>query len=107
MFDEEINEIFRYEILIGQIMHLYNLLDGDIILNEKLYRNNNKISKEKDINEIKSINIINDNLNIININKIINKEDNEKEELENEIKNDSESDEEEEEEEEEGKNEDI
>jgi len=109
MFDEEINEIFRYEILIGQIMHLYNLLDGDIILNEKLYRNNNKISREKDINAIKSINIINDNLNIINTNKIIiHKEDNEKEELENEIKNDSESDEEEEEvEEEEGKNEDI
>ena len=101
-FEEEINEIFRYEILIGQIIHLYNLLDGDIILNEKLYRNNNKISREKDINTIKTINIINDNLNVINTNKvIIQKENNEKEGLENEIKNNSESDEEEEEEEEE------
>ena len=71
-FEEEINEIFKKEILIGQAMKLYLLLDGNKILYEKLYKNKYKdLNKDKIIQENNNLNKINipDNMNIININK--------------------------------------
>ena len=70
-FENEIDEIFKSQILVGQTMELYKLLDGNSILYDKLYKNK---AKEK----------INDEL-------LINKElDN----IENKIKNENNEDEE-------------
>ena len=41
-FDIEIFEIFKLKILIGHTWDLYNLLQGDNILNEELYKNKEK-----------------------------------------------------------------
>jgi hypothetical protein len=50
-FDNEIDEIFKSEILVGQSLDLYNLLDGDNILQDKLYKNKDKNKNELDVKE--------------------------------------------------------
>ena len=53
LFDNEIFEIFKYKIIIGQIWDLYNLLEGDNILNEELHKNDKiqEINNENELNE--------------------------------------------------------
>ena len=47
-FENEIDEIFKSQILVGQAMELYKFLDGNSILYDKLYKNK---SKEKNNDE--------------------------------------------------------
>ena len=86
-FEEEINVIFKYNILIGQAVSLYSLLDGDNILYEKLFKNkkysNNKIIQINNSENKNKKSDNNKNLNKINI-----------KEKEYEYKMDTESDEE-------------
>ncbi len=50
-FDNEIDEIFENEILVGQCLDLYNVLDGDNILQDKLYKNKDKNKNDLDVKE--------------------------------------------------------
>ena len=47
-FENEIDDIFKSKILVGQATELYKLLDGNTILYDKLYKNKNK-EKEKEL----------------------------------------------------------
>ena len=89
-FDNEIEEIFKLEINIGQSFNLYNLLEGDAILNEELYNKEKEKEKEKNKEELKDNNIINTNSD--------NKEDNDNTKKEKDEENEEEEGEEEEEE---------
>ena len=76
-FEGEIDEICKDEILIGQSLMLYNLLEGDNILNKEIYKNTEKEIKGKQEN----------------INNEINTNQNQEEEKEKEKDNDKEDNE--------------
>ena len=71
LFDKEIDEIFKVEILIGQSMKLHDLLDGDNLLFEYIYKgkgkedidNENKNDKDFEINTNQMKNEILEELN--------------------------------------------
>ena len=48
LFLNEIFEIFKHKILVGQIWDLYSLLDGDKIMNQELYKNNENLGRNND-----------------------------------------------------------
>ena len=85
-FENEIDEIFSKDILVGQTLSLYELLDGDNILRNKLEKNKEKEKDEEREAEIEKQD--KNNLNVINSNEedlIINTDSNKFKE-ENEIK---------------------
>ena len=53
-FDNEIYEIFKNEVLVSQAVNLYNILEGDNILQDKLFKNKEK-EKEKEKENLKQI----------------------------------------------------
>ena len=65
LFDGEIDQICKDNITIGHCFNLYNLLDGDSILNALIYRakENNKISDPNNINTDQNDNQDNQNEN--------------------------------------------
>ena len=95
MFQQEIVKIIRDDILIGHCWKLFNLLDGDTILEKEINKNREENQRQEEMNNN------NDNNNEFEINTNSNQNEEEKKDQKNKKKKKGEDDEEEEEEEEE------
>ena len=98
-FQDEIDQIFKFDILVAHCYNLYNLFEKEDIIYEEIYeRKNNKQNvienNEFEINTNSNQNDINNNINNINDN---NQEDKKEKEIENENLEEEEENEEDEE----------